>query len=1363
MAKLTVAPFPFKTAKEQIILPEGLSVGEMAACYLAPYGMAADAVVMIGDWEVPEEMWDAVHPKEGTEVLINIVPQGGKGGKNPIGALITIATLVAAPYLAPSLGATLGLSVTGAGVLTAGQTAFYQGLVRLGIGAVGFLASSMLSSVPKQRSSTPDLAESPTQFIEGASNSLNPYGVVPVCLGTNRMFPPQAARPYTETAGAKQYVRQLFTFGFGQNLIRRNARLGETALSSYTDVFLEERMNGNLHVPTTVYPNDVFQDAYSVLLSNVASWVERTTQPNTEEASIDFTFQQGLTQYDDNGNRGVRTVDMAVEYAPVGSSDWSAGVGAFKAISAQTQSVEPAVLTGSGSTVQIGGNYYEVASYLVGVSINQNDGTMLLTRATGVLGMQLINIPATNLRVATLTVERRRLIGTSTITDVVTVADNRDPSYYGTRFQNTSSFVTTATGLSITVSAGGLQLAALTYSASTSEALRVSYPVRFPYAGQWKIRVRRVTADADDTKTLDKVFLTAIRSINYRIPVTLTGLCGTAIRMMATDQLNGSIEQYNEDVSNVILDYRNDSGLWVLSETSNCASIFRYVCQSPAFAKRLSDSQINLEKLAEWHDYCRINDYTYNRVIDYETSFDDLLADIAAAGMASPDRADGIYSVIIDKPKETITQLVTPRNSWGYNGTIAWPKLPDALRIEFRNKDKGYTVDERIVYMDGYDESNAVLFERLQFLSCDNSGLAWKYGRRYLANAILQPEIHNFTMDVENLVAQRGDRIKFVSDVILVGVGQARIKQMIYDDPDTPTQILGFIVDDTISIPNTNTFACRVRHNVAGSYTYGRLQTVVGETNTFMFRTPIDGNANWRGLLVSFTEDGEEKDLLITAIDPQANLTARITAVDYAPERFNADQGDIPAWQSNMTVPLEFIAPNAPILAGEILSNESVMLRNSDGSYTGRMVIPLQNTNGPDVIPTVGVRMTGSNVYSQANILDANPSQLILTGFEDGAYYDIQIRYRRPNGHSLSAPLTLTNVQYLGATGIPANVTGFKITMVNDVGLAEWNANSEIDISHYRIKFSPSFTDVDWSNAQLLTDNISDNRLSLVYRTGTYLIKAVDIMGNESASPAVVQAINGGALKNVIAELIEDPDFNGTKVNTHVYDGQLWLIDPTLPGEYYFDNTIDLGETFESFVSASVVAYGANYQRIRSLSSIRSVASIRGTGQQIRSLASIRSTNSIRGINPSDWSVVLQFRTTTDDPSGTPVWTAWQQVQVGFMLFRAIEFRLLLTSNNPNVSPRVPLLRALIDMPDRNEFDKFVSCPPAGVTIIYPGAFLDDPSVNITIQDGAVDDRLEFISKDRFGFTLKIWNATVSNYVTRRFDYLSAGYGRQVS
>ena len=1345
MQQVQASLLPFHLHRKTLEVPNGLTLDQMVDAVFPHRKVPGIRIVInIGDQVIPPSQWKNIRPKAHTIVGINAVAAGGGGGKkNPLTALIAIALVVAAPYIIGAIAPAASAAVA-AGTATFGQT-LTVGAIRLGIGMVGFLATSMLSSVPKQRpQAAPSPAESTTQFIEGASNSINRYGPIPVNLGVNRMFPPQAALPYTETVGNKQYVRQLFTYGFGKvNVSER--KIGETALSEYEGVEIVDRLAGDLNTGTGLYSNDVTQDGYSVTVSAAAGYITRTTQADVDEAQVDITFSQGLTEYNDQAQRMNRTVSFEIRYALTGTTDW---INRATDVTYSSQSAVAAFPSAWSS----------VAGKRIGY------GILVLNLTNGVVSAVSYDfgsmpiVPPNSIRIASFRTESTSAVvsgGTANIYDLIDERSEYVPAFIA----NSSDFAFTygGTGLSISVAGGTVKgtnngVTNITVTDATAQALRITRSIKFPTRDQYDIQVKRLTADSASDQIRDVATLTAIRSIRYTAPVNQPDISGTGMRVLATDQLNGTIDRYNCIASTLIKDYSSDLDAWVEDViSSNPASIYRYVLQAPAFIKALPDERIDIEKLEEWHAFCKLHNLTYNRIVDQPISIDDLLNDIAAAGMATPHKINGNYSVLIDNDRPDIKGMVTPRNSWGYNGSITYPDLPHALRVQFRNKSKGYIVDERIVYADGYDENTATLYERLQFDSCTDSDLAWFYGRIYMATVLLQPEVHNWNMDFENLTFNRGDKIVFVNDVILVGVGQGRIKELVYDDPDTPTEVLGFSLDDMVNIPTVDNFGVRIRHGDASGFTYHALTTTVGDTSDFTFTTPIPiEDAPPLDSLCAFTEFDNELELVITEIRMNKDHSASVTAVNYAPERYDAISGAIPPFDSNITLPSNFYRPLPPELAGAIQSDETVMLKNSDGSFITRMIIPLKNTNEPSVQTVVRARPTGASQYFRPDILSSTAEQVILTGLEDGMPYDFLVYYQRPGGlELLSQPLVLNNVTYQGAFAKPDDVADFHLTVSDSIGLFQWTANQDIDLSHYTVRFSRVTSGATWVSSQIVADNITGNRLTIPIQSGTYLIKAVDILGNESINAAIIISIDNGALANVVEDLVQHPTWAGTMDNVEVDDDdRIILTDPSLVGYYYFDpETTDLGEIYENILSSIIVAGGIFYDP--------------GLSAKIRSLPSVRGTNSIRGTESSDWAVFLEFRKSLD---GSDWGDGWIPFIVGKHIFEYVEFRIRLESYNPLVSPFVSQASVRIDMPDRIEKDVDVACSnTTGATITYSVPFKNNPAVNITLQNGAVDDKIEYISKTNTGFQIKVYNATTAGYVNRTFDYTSAGYGRVIT
>lgn len=1359
--KVYASPLPFSNKQVQLTVPLGATLADIVNTAIPERYKAAPvgAVVMINGEIIPQEYWHRVRPKAGLHnIAVRVVPQGGGGGKkNPIATLLSIAVLVAAPYLAGAiLGPTLAATQIGIGTLT------YGGLLSSAIGVVGRLAISALAPPPKPSNAgignVSNPAESPTQFIEGAKNSLLPFGVIPVNLGTNRMFPPQAARPYTESQNNDQYVRQLFTYGYGQQMVISDLKIGETDLADFTDFELEHRLEGDLHESTSLYSNDVYQEDFSILLSQADGFTTRTTQLATDEAIVDVTFPGGLARYNSQGKRVSHRVQLELQYAETGTSPqvWSPAAASYTAY--------------AGTTLTLG-----AVPLVSGINTGSRVDSAVVDKYTGAITLVQGNspstppaIPANAIRLASITVTTTRTISTGALSTDITVVDNRSTALFGVELEDSASFVPSkASTTTLDVSGGGLLVNDLDLLGNQKEALRKSVRIKFPSAGQYDLRIRRLTADSASDQIFDEAYLTAIKSVKYQAPVNLVGLNGTAARIKATDQLNGALDQFNVIASTVVPDYDAAADAWVDRISSNPASLYRYVLQGAPNGKALADSKINISDLEEWHAICEAKGYTYNRVIDYETSVDEVLRDVAAAGAASPAIVDGKRTVAIDTAKDDIVQIITPRNSWGYSGEMIYPDLPHAFRVQFRNADKGYAQDERIVYDDGYSEANATKFEVLEYQSCTNSNLAFKNGRRHIAAVRLRPETHTWMMDVENLVALRGNRVKLEHDAPIIGIGDGRIKT-VTTDGGSPELVTGFTIDDTVTIPSSGLFYVRVRL-ADGTQLYKELTTAVGETSTFTFAVPFTvDDAPAAGDLCYFVEAGGELDLLITRIEPQDDMTARMSGINYAqPEIENAEAAPIPAFQSNITTPLEFIRPEPPVLLDE-QSDESVMLVNSDGSLTPRAVFTLENRNEGTIQTSVKVRVSGTTVFTNADVLEASPERLVITGLEDGKRYDIHIRYRRGGSSMYSRPLELNNYLFLGASGTPSDPTGFTVNIDQGTAYFKWDKNPDIDHSHSIMKFSGVFSGASWATAQIREDEIYETRAALPFLPGTYLLKHVDLSGNESDNATAIITYDPGTVENAVAlvdEFNDSPALSGVTDNTEIVGGEIVLADTTLTdGYYYFAGMVDLTGVFPAFVSAIIVANGAFVNNLFTITDLFAEDDLFGAGgNDLFAVDDLFALEDIFGIGNDAWEVELQYSITQTDPGNSPVeWSDWAPLDAGELVFWAIKFRIKLTSLEQNISPEITALSVKVDMPDRIERgDDLAVTALAGATVTFDPHFKETPAVAITIQDGDVDDRIEFTSKTAGGFTFKVYNGTAADYVDRTFDFIASGYGRK--
>lgn len=422
--------------------------------------------------------------------------------------------------------------------------------------------------------------------------------------------------------------------------------------------------------------------------------------------------------------------------------------------------------------------------------------------------------------------------------------------------------------------------------------------------GQYEVRVAKFTGDQREDlapRTRDKVVWTALRSIktgpvlSFPKPLALI-----ALRIRASDQLNGVVSTLNCTAKSKVKAYNGTT--WNADTLStNPADLFRHVLQGPANARALSDGDLDLDNLAAFWTFCSTNGFAFNHIRSNESSVYDCLADICAVARAVPVFIDGKWGVSWDRNEDPIVQHFTPRNSWGFSVARSYPTMPHAFRARFINADNDYTDDERIVYDDGYDATNATLFETIEFPGVTDPDLIWRLGRFHIAQARLRPEETTITVGWEHLVCNHGDRVGVTHDVLEIGLGSGRLKSV-------SGQVV--VLDEAVTIESDKTYGIRFRlPDISTPYLYRAVDvdaTGLGETKELTLSGDISALSGNEGALFVFGETGSEYAVYrVKAIANQKDLNATLTLVDDAPEISSADQGEIPEYNPNITTPVD--------------------------------------------------------------------------------------------------------------------------------------------------------------------------------------------------------------------------------------------------------------------------------------------------------------------------------------------------------------------------------------------------------------------------------------------------------------------------
>ena len=228
---------------------------------------------------------------------------------------------------------------------------------------------------------------------------------------------------------------------------------------------------------------------------------------------------------------------------------------------------------------------------------------------------------------------------------------------------------------------------------SSPDAVRRTVTIDVPApAGQWEVRVRRTSAPSSDTRIIDDLAWTALRT--YQVAdADPTGRTRLALRIRATGQLNSRINRLSALVKNRIPTWDADAEAWrdVASISSNPGDLLRWFARGIYAQGRLiaglglSDARIDHDVLAAWRTWCHNNNLTCNLVIDRAMSVTEVMTVIARCGRASLTWQTGRLGVVWNAENRPHTALITPGNVLAGTFSVEYPdgRLADEIVVRY--------------------------------------------------------------------------------------------------------------------------------------------------------------------------------------------------------------------------------------------------------------------------------------------------------------------------------------------------------------------------------------------------------------------------------------------------------------------------------------------------------------------------------------------------------------------------------------------------------------------------------------------------------------------------------------------------------
>ncbi len=478
--------------------------------------------------------------------------------------------------------------------------------------------------------------------------------------------------------------------------------------------------------------------------------------------------------------------------------------------------------------------------------------------------------------------------------------------------------------------------------------------------------------------------------------------------------------------------------------------------------------------------------------------------------------------------------------------------------------------------------------------------------------------------------------------------------------------------------------------------------------------------------------DEESVPVLVKSVQPGPDFSARITFVDAAPGVHQAASGQIPPFESHITLPRIGLDPVPAPKIDRLASDETVMIRSSDGSLVPRIVISLHLPSGAAGQAEhleVQHRLAGSTSSWERQLFSASSIvEISIYNIQEGLNYDLRLRSIGRAGQT-SDWTTIDTYAVIGKTSPPPDVTGLSI---NGQQLVWLYPDLPPDFDGFRVRVQVGER-TSWGDAMPLHDGlVSHTSFALFRDTGqrTYLVKAVDTSGNESLNPATFFVDYGALQFQNVAELLDFQDlgFPGTFVNGSVIGGEAVASSDTLFWK---------ADGLPFWTQDAAIMWPGTFKEMTYTVTITPPLQWLGG---ILLLDLVIAANGFRVDYAQDSGALFWL-----DPS-TPMWTGdsvlfWSGLPSAFAPwpgqltgYTRQSYQIRITTAGGNLQGRISQFQAIFDMPDLEETVLTVAIAADGTTRIpvtkpFSAILIVSPSL---IDDG-VATRVRVLDKEATG------------------------------
>ncbi|MGD9726059.1 MAG: discoidin domain-containing protein [Nitrospira sp.] len=331
-------------------------------------------------------------------------------------------------------------------------------------------------------------------------------------------------------------------------------------------------------------------------------------------------------------------------------------------------------------------------------------------------------------------------------------------------------------------------------------------------------------------------------------------LDGVKVALIAVEVQSATIDSISSTFLSVVPTF--DGTDWEQSAGSqNGAALFRHVLTGSENARPLGLAAIDDDLLEYAYNFVETNGIETNILVEGGEAVEDLIQLIASAMFGFVARSSK-WGIIIDEDRtgDIITQNFSPINTNSMSIEIDYSDIAHALYVEYTDEDQDYKTTITTVFLDGYDENNAVNYDSVKYRGPTSLAAVQARALYDLRVSYYRNVRYRLNIGVENLLTSRGRLVGLTHDlvsqyhafttVIAPITNAGNIEGLILEDVSMSHDVYNDVFAPADMFAEADIFEIEVELGAAitlndGTVTIKEIATVDVGTNTITFTTPF--------------------------------------------------------------------------------------------------------------------------------------------------------------------------------------------------------------------------------------------------------------------------------------------------------------------------------------------------------------------------------------------------------------------------------------------------------------------------------------------------------------------------------------------